>query len=662
MPRFRTAIRVSRFFLIAALFTTNFYQSTYANEIVDWNQEFLNITQESSGNLVAGPPEVARDMAILGNAMSDAVNASTGAHLSSYAFTGGSVANASATVAAATAAYTALSRIFNDAAWQTPISTVTGSATPNNTNVILANTIILPQLASFLTEQLNSLGLTNPAGCRGSVSTLCNGYNLGIETGSAVIAKQTNDGAIAAIQNGLMKRFPAGSGTTPGIYVPPGQRPEMFPAWGSVTPTGITAAQLTTAQSTVNGPPTVGSSAYAAALLQTECQGSRVALGSLPAVVRTACSAAGYTPETTRQATAALFWNDPGTTIQPPGHWLQIADTVMQSQNTTLMRSAQLSALLGDAENNAGIAAWGVKYRTNLWRPVTAIRSCDKTLTGTASWNSGFTSCDPTWSSLIATPPHPDYVAGHPAFSGAAATVLADFFGTDNISFSSTSNYYCNAGTATFNASNQLVSCTLNGVTYAVADPKACDVITNGTGNGSPLICPVTETFASFSAASSGIDGAEYSRVAGGIHTPFAVADALTIGRAIGAATATDAGLPAIVPEPSSVIFIATLPIMLLSRRRRLVRTKTWHTPRTATAPTRLRSLCAIVARAPWRDRTMRHGPGPGSAAESWDRRLGLSRLSSPNHSSACCRGRVGFLRFHPSAPAITYKTRTDTE
>ena len=39
------------------------------------------------------------------------------------------------------------------------------------------------------------------------------------------------------------------------------------------------------------------------------------------------------------------------------------------------------------------------------------------------------------WSSLISTPPHPDYVAGHPAFSGAAATVLASFFGTDNIAF-----------------------------------------------------------------------------------------------------------------------------------------------------------------------------------------------------------------------------------
>jgi len=36
---------------------------------------------------------------------------------------------------------------------------------------------------------------------------------------------------------------------------------------------------------------------------------------------------------------------------------------------------------------------------------------------------------------LIATPPFPTYTAGHSAMSGAATTVLARFFGTDNISF-----------------------------------------------------------------------------------------------------------------------------------------------------------------------------------------------------------------------------------
>lgn len=569
--------RVVVWYLLATMSCIARSITVNANEVLDWNNEFLTITQQTSGNLVSGPPEVAREMAIIGSSMSDAVDAATGSTIAYNAYTGGSAVNASPEVAATTAAYTAMTSIFNNAAWQTPISTVTGSGAgtaAGSSNVTLANSIILPELRSFLSNELNSLGLTDPTTCGSSVSTQCNGYNLGIAAATAVNAKQANDGAVAAIQNGLLTNKPTGSGTTPGVYVPPTTRPEMFPAWGSVTPSGITAAQLAMAKTTVNGPPAVNSQTYASNLLQTECQGSSVAIGALPANVRAACGAAGYTQETTQQANAALFWNDPGTTIQPPGHWLQIADTVMQAQSTPLLRSAQLTALLGTAEDDAGIAAWGEKYQYNLWRPVTAIRNCDSSGTGTVTWNAYYTACDPAWSSLIGTPPHPDYLAGHPAFSGAAAAVLADFFGTDNIAFSSTSDYYCNSGKANFNpVTNLVVSCTLKGIAYYVNDPATglpdCAIIANGVNtNGSPLICPIVETFNSFSEAASGPDGAAFSRVVGGIHTPFAVADALTLGSAVGALVAANAGLPDLVPEPSGLL-IAAVPLLVLCGLRR---------------------------------------------------------------------------------------------
>lgn len=547
------------------------------NTVTDWNNEFLLITQQTSGNLVAGPPEVAREIAQAGEAMSDAVNAATGSTISSFAYTGGSASNADANVAAATAAYTALYNIFTDPAWQTPISTVTGSGTPNSSNQTLANNVVIPELQSFLSSQLSSLGLSSPGSCTSSTSSVCNGYNLGIAAAKAVNnAPSTSpvaSGAVASIQNGLTTQAPAGSGTTPGVYVPLATRPEMFPTWGGVAPTGITTRQLNTADATVSGPPAIGSQAYQQALLQTECEGSSVGLGNLPANIQAACATAGYKQETNAQANAALFWNDPGTTVQPPGHWLQIANTVMHSQNSSLLQSAQLTALLGEAENNAGIAAWDIKYANNLWRPVTAIKDCDSggTAAGTVTWNGYFTTCDTSWSSLIATPPHPDYFAGHPAFSGAAANVLADFFGTNNISFSSASDYYCNAGTAQFDPStNLLVSCTLNNVVYAVSNPADCALISNGIdSNGSPLICPITETFDSFSDASDGPEGAEFSRVVGGIHTPFSVEDALTVGNAVGAMVAANAGLPDVVPEPSSLSLCAISFFALTRLRRR---------------------------------------------------------------------------------------------
>ena len=64
---------------------------------------------------------------------------------------------------------------------------------------------------------------------------------------------------------------------------------------------------------------------------------------------------------------------------------------------------------------------------------MTAIRRGDSD--GNAS-----TAADATWSSFIATPPFPDYVSGHSTFSGAAATVLALFYGTDDIAFDSGSD------------------------------------------------------------------------------------------------------------------------------------------------------------------------------------------------------------------------------
>jgi hypothetical protein len=45
------------------------------------------------------------------------------------------------------------------------------------------------------------------------------------------------------------------------------------------------------------------------------------------------------------------------------------------------------------------------------------------------------------WASFIVTPPFPDYVSGRSTFSGAAATVLALFYGTDNLPFTTGSDF-----------------------------------------------------------------------------------------------------------------------------------------------------------------------------------------------------------------------------
>ncbi len=563
-----------------------------SDSILAINNEFLNDTRLTSGLLVAGPPEVAREISIIDSAMFDAANAASGQPYSPIAYSGGAVSGASVDLSALSAGYTALYGIFNNAIWAgvpypavNPTSLVGGNATIQTNvlneitatyNAALTNleTIEAPSAPSITT----SLALGVAAG---NANMAANGYTV---TGGVVTTAYDTGpgGSYNQIAAGITNPY-VPPNTNPGTYIPPSTDPTatapdsnrvaMFPAWGSVAPVGLTPAQMATLESAVPGPPAVSSAAYASLLLQTECQGAGNALA--PAIM-SACAAAGYAPETTAQAKAALFWNDPGTTYQPPGHWLDIADNLAVSQNLSTLQAARLGSLVGEALDDAGIAAWEVKYdppgaSAPLWRPITAINDC-------SDWNPYFTTCDPTgqWTSLIATPPHPDYVAGHPAFSGAAATVIENFLGSNDIPITSTSDAYCNGGiplrgvgpaplnklgtgpiiacvvtpnsasgtaflfnnlptiyapasacgtlggTLVVDGSNNPVTCTIGATTYyfnptEYASGSGCnDIVNPGGANDSLLICPITETFDTISDASQGPNGAEFSRVVGG--------------------------------------------------------------------------------------------------------------------------------------------------
>ena len=82
--------------------------------------------------------------------------------------------------------------------------------------------------------------------------------------------------------------------------------------------------------------------------------------------------------------------------------------------------------------NAVYIASWEAKYRFNFWRPVTAIHEGDTD-------GNPQTTGDPTWTPLQFTYPIPDHDSAHSVQGGAAAQVLRDFFGTDEISFSACS-------------------------------------------------------------------------------------------------------------------------------------------------------------------------------------------------------------------------------
>jgi hypothetical protein len=250
---------------------------------------------------------------------------------------------------------------------------------------------------------------------------------------------------------------PAGQG--PGVWVPtpPAFASYLLPQWGQVMPFAI----VTPFQFRPAGPPALNSTTYADHYNEVKTVG-----GSSSGV---------RTPE---QEEIALFWADGAGTETPAGHWNRIGAVIAAAHGNAIEENARLFALLNAAMADAAICAWDAKYAFNFWRPITAIHN------GASDGNDA-TAADETWTPLIVTPPFPDYVSGHSTFSAAAARVLARFFGTDDIAFTT----------------------------------------------GSDFVPGVFRSFASFSEAAA---EAAISRVYGGIHYRFASDDGMTAGFDVG--------------------------------------------------------------------------------------------------------------------------------
>ena len=122
------------------------------------------------------------------------------------------------------------------------------------------------------------------------------------------------------------------------------------------------------------------------------------------------------TPE---QEVIARFWSDdPMLSPTPPGHWISIANDILEEQKASLDRTAEVMMRLGVAMADAFIGCWNAKFEYDLLRPVTYIKKV----------------IDPKWEPLLITPPFPEYPSGHSTQSGAAALVLTSMFG-ENFAF-----------------------------------------------------------------------------------------------------------------------------------------------------------------------------------------------------------------------------------
>ena len=227
----------------------------------------------------------------------------------------------------------------------------------------------------------------------------------GAETGARVAAEilewRQNDGWVVA-------QFPPYSEPPlPGRWqpTPPANSAAAFTHVLQAAPMAV----LSPTQFLPPPPPSLTSARYAADLNEVKT------LGKSDSTVRSA-----------EQTTISQLWSGVGTTTGFFAVWNNVAADVVRTRNLSLVEAARLFALMNVSIHDALQTTQGSKFVYGVWRPVTAIRAADTDLNGD-------TEPDPTWLSLIVTPPYPSYAGNLATIGASAARALELVSGTTDM-------------------------------------------------------------------------------------------------------------------------------------------------------------------------------------------------------------------------------------
>ena len=222
------------------------------------------------------------------------------------------------------------------------------------------------------------------------------GVAVGRGVANAIIKLRSNDGSsVTATYN---------QPPLPGVWrpTPPAFAPAIWVAWADVMPFTLRRKS----QFRPGPPPSIYKRRFAQDLEEVK------SLGAIDSTART--------PE---QTDIALFWAESSQIT-----WNHIAESVAGQRKRSVVENARLFALLNLAGADSIIAVMDTKYTYNFWRPITAIQE------GVAGGRHPIAP-EPAWMPLQPTPAHPDYTSQHVIYGAAAATVLAYFYRTDEVSF-----------------------------------------------------------------------------------------------------------------------------------------------------------------------------------------------------------------------------------
>ncbi|KAI9020588.1 phosphatidic acid phosphatase type 2/haloperoxidase [Hyaloraphidium curvatum] len=260
------------------------------------------------------------------------------------------------------------------------------------------------------------------------------GVAWGTYVATTLLGLRANDGSNAAPDYT--------PGTAPGDWRPRTGQNALLPGWGNVTPFGVPAIPGGQDEDGSDDDPEEedeDSPPYAVLRPPNAITGARFAAELTEVATLGRFDSAARTQD---QTFIAKFWAQNAGTTTPPGIWNTIAATVLEQQAAagkkwSLANEARLFLLLTISQADAAISCWWTKYNFNSWRPIAAAQE-SSTVVGA---HPSLPPSDPTWRPLLATPPFPSYTSGHSTFSSASAQMLAQWFGTDDVSFTASSEW-----------------------------------------------------------------------------------------------------------------------------------------------------------------------------------------------------------------------------
>jgi len=271
-----------------------------------------------------------------------------------------------------------------------------------------------PQLDSALASSLAAI----PDGPAKSA-----GIGAGQHEAALELAARASDGLATAAQVDIPWTPPA---PAPGVWQP------TPPAYAPAIRAGIPSAQSfllsSNSEFRAGPPPALNSPAYLKALAEVHSVGSATSTTRTPA-----------------QTDVANFIAQPSIAL-----YEQVVRGALAAAHRPLTWQTQLVAAFNAIEIDQQIAIYDAKFTYVRWRPVTAIR------TGTVD-------PDPSWTSLIVTPAHPEYPSGHAGYAGTAEAVLTALVGPRPVHPIATTSKTAPGVTLTFTSWQAITQDTING-------------------------------------------------------------------------------------------------------------------------------------------------------------------------------------------------------